>query len=360
MRLDYAQFLELEMFSRFGGVPDARVKAQLAAGQLLRALLSQPQYAPLRLVDEVALAAALRDGLLDAVAPDKIAARSALALPAWLDQHAGPVVQDSKPQGTMDRQQRDVLSLALRSLAQTLRDGGPGAVTERLAETTRRIENLHQLEAVVTAMRGIAASRAQQARGLLPGLRAYASVVAPTRSARASRWCRTDHRRGGSKSGRTAVILFCAEQGFAGAFSDRMLEATRTGGQARDIFLIGTRGAMLAGERRITLAWHAAMVPHASLFQLWPDGSRTRFTAGCPTRAGHRSMSSCPPGRPGAGWSPSAVRCCRSTSVALPFQVSGQPPLITLATFNAAGAAGGRICLRRTLRGRADRLCRGE
>jgi F0F1-type ATP synthase alpha subunit len=26
MRLDYAQFLELEMFSRFGGAPDARVK----------------------------------------------------------------------------------------------------------------------------------------------------------------------------------------------------------------------------------------------------------------------------------------------------------------------------------------------
>ena len=28
-RLDYAQFLELEMFSRFGGVPDERVKARL-------------------------------------------------------------------------------------------------------------------------------------------------------------------------------------------------------------------------------------------------------------------------------------------------------------------------------------------
>src|SRR3984885_6178543 len=45
MRLDYAQFLELEMFSRFGGAPDARVKAQLARGRLLRSLLSQPQFA---------------------------------------------------------------------------------------------------------------------------------------------------------------------------------------------------------------------------------------------------------------------------------------------------------------------------
>jgi ATP synthase alpha/beta chain, C terminal domain len=47
MRLDYAQFLEREMFSRFGGVPDAHVKAQLHHGVRLRALLSQPQYAPL-------------------------------------------------------------------------------------------------------------------------------------------------------------------------------------------------------------------------------------------------------------------------------------------------------------------------
>jgi F-type H+/Na+-transporting ATPase subunit alpha len=117
MRLEYAQFLELEMFSRFGGVPDARVRTQLARGMRLRALLSQPQYAPLRLVDEVALAAALNVGLLDAVTPDKIAAFR-LALPTWLDQHAGPVVRQVETKGQMDPPQRDALSLALRALAQ--------------------------------------------------------------------------------------------------------------------------------------------------------------------------------------------------------------------------------------------------
>jgi F-type H+-transporting ATPase subunit gamma len=43
-------------------------------------------------------------------------------------------------------------------------------MTERLAETTRRIENVHQLEAVVTAMRGISVSRVQQAHTLLRGV----------------------------------------------------------------------------------------------------------------------------------------------------------------------------------------------
>ena len=65
LRLDYAQFLELEMFTRFGGITDAQVKNKIARGQRIRAVLEQPQYAPLRLVDEVALVTALQSGLLD-------------------------------------------------------------------------------------------------------------------------------------------------------------------------------------------------------------------------------------------------------------------------------------------------------
>ncbi len=117
MRLEYAQFLELEMFSRFGGAPDARVKAQLARGGLLRSLLSQPQFAPLRLADEVALAIALRDGILDGVAPEAVPALRA-ALPAWLDQHAGAAVRTVEASGTIDPEQRDRLSAAVRALAE--------------------------------------------------------------------------------------------------------------------------------------------------------------------------------------------------------------------------------------------------
>jgi F-type H+-transporting ATPase subunit alpha len=86
-RLDYAQLLELELFTRFGGVADARVQAQITRGERLRALLVQPQFAPLRLVDEVALAVALRAGLFDA-APVSAVAGVRRALPEWLDEHA--------------------------------------------------------------------------------------------------------------------------------------------------------------------------------------------------------------------------------------------------------------------------------
>ncbi len=124
MRLDYAQFLELEMFSRFGGVPDPRVKAQLARGARLRALLSQPQYAPLRLADEVALALALRHNLLDTVAPDRIAALRT-ALPAWLDEHAGPAVRAMTTSGKLGAEDNKLLVAALLTLAQRFGDPSP-------------------------------------------------------------------------------------------------------------------------------------------------------------------------------------------------------------------------------------------
>jgi F-type H+-transporting ATPase subunit alpha len=115
-RVDYAQFLELELFTRFGGMSDARVKAQLARGERLRALLAQPQYAPLRLVDEMALAFALREGMLDAVAVAAIG-RLRAALPAWLDAHASGVVAAVQRERVLDDANTERLRAALAELA---------------------------------------------------------------------------------------------------------------------------------------------------------------------------------------------------------------------------------------------------
>ena len=50
-------------------------------------------------------------------------------------------------------------------------------MAERLADIVAQIQNVRQLGAVVTAMRGIAASRAQNGRSLLAGIDAYSNVV---------------------------------------------------------------------------------------------------------------------------------------------------------------------------------------
>lgn len=80
IRLDYAQFLELEMFTRFGGISDARFKATLTRGERIRAVLAQGRFDHVPTAAQVAMLAALNAGALDPVAPDAVAAlRSGLS-----------------------------------------------------------------------------------------------------------------------------------------------------------------------------------------------------------------------------------------------------------------------------------------
>ncbi len=115
LRLDYAQFLELEMFTRFGGITDLQVKDKINRGRHIRAILSQPQYAPLRLADEVALILALQGGLVDALPMEAIAKLRA-ELPAWLDRCEAPMVDAIMSTGRLDEAKRAELTTALRAL----------------------------------------------------------------------------------------------------------------------------------------------------------------------------------------------------------------------------------------------------
>ena len=101
LRLDYAQFLELEIFTRFGSVTDAQVRGKIEHGKRIRACLSQLQYAPLRLADEVALVLALQSGILDRLPLEQIGKFRA-ELPRWLDGNAQPNIDDIERTGVLD------------------------------------------------------------------------------------------------------------------------------------------------------------------------------------------------------------------------------------------------------------------
>ncbi len=116
LRLEYAQFLELESFTRFGGMPDARVKQQLARGAAIRAVLDQPQHAPLRLADEVALVMAVQSGLLDGMARPAIA-DFRLGLREAIDTGASSGVDQMQKVGTLDAAGSQALAAVLNSYA---------------------------------------------------------------------------------------------------------------------------------------------------------------------------------------------------------------------------------------------------
>ena len=115
LRLDYAQFLELEMFTRFGGVTDTQVKDKIARGTRIRAVLSQPQYAPLRLADEVALVMALQEGLLDRLPPEGIK-KFRGELTGFLNRSAAAIVDEITRAGGIDDAGRAALKLSLSKL----------------------------------------------------------------------------------------------------------------------------------------------------------------------------------------------------------------------------------------------------
>jgi F-type H+-transporting ATPase subunit alpha len=119
LRLDYAQFLELEMFTRFGGMPDTRVRNQLTRGARIRAILDQPQHAPLRLADEVALVLAVQSGLLDPL-PLPVVAEFQRGLRDALDRGAPDAVRLIEESGTLDDARKQALRETLRQYVQSV------------------------------------------------------------------------------------------------------------------------------------------------------------------------------------------------------------------------------------------------
>lgn len=67
LRLDLAQFRELEAFAQFASDLDKATKQQLLRGQKLTEVLKQPQYQPLSVAQQVSILFAANEGLLDDV-----------------------------------------------------------------------------------------------------------------------------------------------------------------------------------------------------------------------------------------------------------------------------------------------------
>jgi len=135
-------------------------------------------------------------------------------------------------------------------------------MVERLADIVTQIRNVRQLGAVVTAMRGIAASRAQKGRSLLDGIDAYSKVISHAIGQALSLMPPDPANAPPTRRARSGLILFCAEQGFAGAYSERVLDAAAGDIDGAISLIVGTRGAVVANERGIKPVWSVAMATH--------------------------------------------------------------------------------------------------
>ena len=74
LRLEYSQFAELEMFTRFGATVEAATQKKIDRGRHIREILKQPRLAPLSAGEEVVILLAVDRGAVDAIPLDRLAA----------------------------------------------------------------------------------------------------------------------------------------------------------------------------------------------------------------------------------------------------------------------------------------------
>ncbi|TAM04420.1 MAG: hypothetical protein EPN70_11505 [Paraburkholderia sp.] len=154
----------------------------------------------------------------------------------------------------------------------------------KLGEIENRIAATHQLDAVIAAMRGIAASRSHEAQARLAGIRAAAATagaaigevlaLAPVHAVareaaagRAAAVSSTVDERADRADGGAVCIVVGTEQGFAGALNDELVAHARRldGARVHRWMLVGSRLVSAAAGHGVTGAWSAPMVAH-------PDG----------------------------------------------------------------------------------------
>ena len=119
LRLEYAQFLELEVFTRFGTLVDERTRRVIEHGRRIRAVLGQRQFAPLPLGEQVALLCALNDGVLDSLPLDRIDSFRA-ELSTWLAAHCSEAMTLGDQSGPLSSDLRLRLKAALQALAHSI------------------------------------------------------------------------------------------------------------------------------------------------------------------------------------------------------------------------------------------------
>jgi F-type H+-transporting ATPase subunit alpha len=144
LRLNLAQFRELEAFAEFGSELDATSLAQLDRGRRVVETLKQGQYDPLPVEDQVVAIFSVTEGYLDDVSVDQLARFESGLREDIRARHGGLLAQIADT-GAMDE---DALRMAIESFKSSWNDA-PDAVAEDLILNRERHEAAAMNEDVV-------------------------------------------------------------------------------------------------------------------------------------------------------------------------------------------------------------------
>jgi len=133
-------------------------------------------------------------------------------------------------------------------------------------EIGERLSSLHQLLEIVGAIRAMAATQMQQSERSLDAIRHYSGIVMSALADAMALLPSDHHGAAASRVERPALVVFCAEHGFCGAFNEPMIsmaaKAIEHDNSLRVVF-VGVRGAQRAAERDIRPQLTISMASHS-------------------------------------------------------------------------------------------------
>ena len=112
LRLDLAQYRELEAFAKFGSDLDKSTLNQLTRGERMVEILKQNQYVPMDVEKQVAIIFAASKGYLDDIDVEKVADFET-SLFEYLDANASDQLKAIKDEGTISDENSDALDKAI-------------------------------------------------------------------------------------------------------------------------------------------------------------------------------------------------------------------------------------------------------
>ena len=112
LRLDLAQYRELEAFAKFGSDLDKSTLAQLTRGERMVEILKQNQYVPMDVEKQVAIIFAASEGYLDDIAADKVDEFES-GLFDYLDANASEQLKAIRDEGDISEENSDALDKAI-------------------------------------------------------------------------------------------------------------------------------------------------------------------------------------------------------------------------------------------------------
>jgi len=117
LRLDLAQYREMEAFAQFASDLDAATQRQLARGERTVAILNQGQYQPMPVEHQIAAIYAVTQGYLDQIPVQRVKAWE-LGFHQYLDEQAADVMTDLKEQKVISDEIKERLIEAVTDYTQ--------------------------------------------------------------------------------------------------------------------------------------------------------------------------------------------------------------------------------------------------